>query len=159
KAFGASNEPSKKSLSRVMQNIGWFDDLKYVPYNEAIELKISSLPSRDVLGIKGVTVVNGVGDGVTDDTTAIQSALNEGAGGIVFLPPGTYLVSRTLYIPDNTIFVGAGLNSKIKLSKNHTLDSIPWRTFDGGYIIKPILTNNRESGQAKNIRVENLHIT
>lgn len=159
KAFGAGNEPSKKSLDRVMQNIGWFDDLKYVPYNEVIELKISSLPSQDVLGIKGVTVVNGVGDGVTDDTTAIQSALNEGAGGRVFLPPGTYLVSRTLYIPDNTIFVGAGLNSKIKLSKNHTLDSIPWRTFDGGYIIKPILTNNRESGQAKNIRVENLHIT
>jgi Pectate lyase superfamily protein len=42
-----------------------------------------------------------VGDGTTDDTAAIQAAINAanaGGGGIVFLPPGTYLSrGQTLY--------------------------------------------------------------
>src|SRR5438067_6776410 len=41
------------------------------------------------------------GDGVTDDTATVQAAINAaraGGGGIVFLPPGTYLTGgQTLY--------------------------------------------------------------
>ena len=41
------------------------------------------------------------GDGTTDDTAAIQSALNAigSSGGIVFFPPGTYKISTTLTLP------------------------------------------------------------
>ena len=41
------------------------------------------------------------GDGVTDDTAALQLAINEntGRGHILFFPPGTYLVSATLKWP------------------------------------------------------------
>jgi polygalacturonase len=39
-----------------------------------------------------------VGDGIRNDTTAIQKAIN--GGGIVFFPPGTYL-SGTLYLKSN----------------------------------------------------------
>ena len=41
---------------------------------------------------------NAAGDGIADDTGAIQAALNAAAvaGGIVLLPPGTYFVSATL---------------------------------------------------------------
>ncbi|NJK90757.1 MAG: hypothetical protein HC904_02330 [Blastochloris sp.] len=35
------------------------------------------------------------GDGVTDDTAAIQKALNE-KKGILYLPAGTYMISDTL---------------------------------------------------------------
>jgi hypothetical protein len=41
------------------------------------------------------------GDGVTDDTAALQRAINEntGLGRILYFPPGTYLVSDTLTWP------------------------------------------------------------
>jgi len=38
-----------------------------------------------------------VGDGVTDDTEAVQAAMNE--GGIVWFQPGRYFLSRTIEIP------------------------------------------------------------
>lgn len=46
------------------------------------------------------------GDGVTDDTAAIQSALNACSSyGTVFFPPGIYVVSSTLTIPSSYIRV------------------------------------------------------
>jgi len=48
-----------------------------------------------------------VGDGVADDTTAIQAALNAGSGKNVTLPPGTYRTSAVLQIPANTVFSAA----------------------------------------------------
>jgi len=40
------------------------------------------------------------GDGVTDDTAAIQAAINsQGTGGYVFIPKGDYLVTSQLIIP------------------------------------------------------------
>ena len=48
------------------------------------------------------------GDGSTDDTTAIQSALTSAAaaGKILFFDQGTYKVTRTLYIPPGSRIVG-----------------------------------------------------
>ncbi len=47
------------------------------------------------------------GDGVTDDTAAIQTALDsmEG-GGIVYIPAGDYVVKGTLFIPNMCTLVG-----------------------------------------------------
>jgi len=43
-----------------------------------------------------------VGDGVTDNTEAIQAALNAaGECGTVFLDSGTYVVNGTLYCHEN----------------------------------------------------------
>ena len=42
---------------------------------------------------------NARGDGRTDCTGAIQKALNESVGGIVYLPDGTYVISNTLRWP------------------------------------------------------------
>lgn len=48
------------------------------------------------------------GDGRTDDTTAIQRALNKagGAGGRVYLPPGNYLVAGSLKVPPGVLLQG-----------------------------------------------------
>ena len=49
------------------------------------------------------------GDGITDDTEAIQNALNvagEKNGGIVFLPVGSYLIKGNLIIPENVTLEG-----------------------------------------------------
>lgn len=46
------------------------------------------------------------GDGVHDDTLAIQAAI--AAGGVVFFPAGTYLVTATLFLPGGTALKGVG---------------------------------------------------
>jgi hypothetical protein len=50
------------------------------------------------------------GDGVTDDTAAIQKALNAGGkiGGVVCLPAGKYLVKGSLAIPPGVSLKGVG---------------------------------------------------
>ncbi|HEX5343138.1 MAG TPA: glycosyl hydrolase family 28-related protein, partial [Duganella sp.] len=61
----------------------------------------------------GAVVVRGArGDGVADDTAAIQSAINsaanKGAGGVVFLPSGRYRISRSILIPIAVRVYGVG---------------------------------------------------
>lgn len=63
---------------------------------------------RDVVNVKDF---GAVGDGVTDDTTAIQNALNSGAG-LVIAPAGTYKVT-SLNVPSYTVLSGAGKNSTV----------------------------------------------
>lgn len=56
------------------------------------------------------------GNGVADDTAAIQAALTaatDAGGGIVYIPPGSYLTTTALNIGANTQVRGAGLASKI----------------------------------------------
>lgn len=48
-----------------------------------------------------------VGDGVTDDTAAIQLALNSGAG-LVEATESAYLITSTLVVPDGVTFAGRG---------------------------------------------------
>ncbi|MGC2405897.1 MAG: glycosyl hydrolase family 28-related protein [Candidatus Cybelea sp.] len=82
---------------------------------------------------------NAVGDGVMDDTTAIQDALDAvptspTSGAIVYAPPGTYVVSSTLYRKVSfTRFVGAGKNATIIMIANNS-----WAGFNppsgGGFV-------------------------
>jgi hypothetical protein len=57
-----------------------------------------------------------VGDGVADDTAALQAALN--VGGHVFVPPGTYKITASLNIYKKTILRGAGRQSSILVFTN-----------------------------------------
>jgi len=52
-----------------------------------------------------------VGDGVTDDTIAIQSAATY--GGDIYIPAGTYIISDTIYLSSNTYLQGAGKGKSI----------------------------------------------
>jgi parallel beta-helix repeat protein len=50
-----------------------------------------------------------VGDGVADDTNAVQDALSAAAGGLVnFVPGNTYRVTSTIELPAGTIINGYG---------------------------------------------------
>lgn len=63
---------------------------------------LSRQPARTNLYVVTLPAWGAVGDGVTDDTAAIQSALaaaGAAGGGIVFLPGGKYRLSNTLTVP------------------------------------------------------------
>lgn len=54
-----------------------------------------------------------LGDGVADDTDAIQQAIDaqrDKANKIVYFPPGTYRITRTLVVPDVEALGGANFN-------------------------------------------------
>lgn len=58
------------------------------------------------------------GDGSTDDRLSIQDALNEAydnGGGIVFVPEGHYIVSKTIIIGTNCYLAGCGAGSIIEV--------------------------------------------
>ncbi|WP_322083614.1 glycosyl hydrolase family 28-related protein [Burkholderia sp. BCC1972] len=60
------------------------------------------------------------GDGVTDDTAALQVALN--AGIPLYFPPGTYLYSNTLTATAS--IVGAGWDSILQCTTSHGQNSV-----------------------------------
>jgi hypothetical protein len=65
-----------------------------------------------------------VGDGSTDDTSAISAALTaiSSTGGTLFFPPGTYITGNQTLLP-NVEIVGAGLgNTTIKLKNGANTD-------------------------------------
>ena len=59
---------------------------------------------RDFVSVKDF---GAVGDGVTDDTAAIQAAIDSHRGKI-FLPTGTYKISSTIILKNETILIGEG---------------------------------------------------
>lgn len=53
------------------------------------------------------------GDGVTDDSDAVQAALDANGGGVVSFPPGRYRLTRDFDVPGGTTLFGAGSTSTV----------------------------------------------
>jgi len=72
------------------------------------------------------------GDGVTDDTAAIQKAVNAvaGTGGTVSIPDGTYMINA---VASSTMGIRLGSNMTLSLSSGAVLKAIP--TSSGTYAI------------------------
>ena len=68
--------------------------------------------------------VTGKGDGRTDDTDAIQSAIDkaseQGGGGVVFLPSGRYRISRTILVWPAVRVFGVGKTRPVLVLGNNT---------------------------------------
>lgn len=67
-----------------------------------------------------------VGDGSTNDTTAIQNAINASSpGDVVYYPAGTYLVSSTIKLLKSRTYQGAGREySVVKMANSANLDAV-----------------------------------
>jgi hypothetical protein len=64
-----------------------------------------------------------VGDGVADDTAAVQGAINiaQANGGSVFLPKGTYKITSTLTISIAITFEGCGEETTLSTTANQCI--------------------------------------
>lgn len=76
----------------------------------AFAMMLVSVPAMsDVPKSVSALTFGAKGDGVTDDTAAIQKALDSLThGGIVNLPAGRYLISAALTVPGGTTLLGEG---------------------------------------------------
>ena len=90
----------------------------------------------DLCAVRCATLFIATGDGVTDDTAALVAALNTGHGPtpstdpfIVYLPPGTYLVTATLPLYFYTFLTASASCRATLLLKPGTFQS------KGGYLI------------------------
>lgn len=84
------------------------------------------------------------GDGVTDDTSAIQSAYDDNPTKAILHPAGTYLVTKTLTVPLTAVLIGSGKSSVLKQADGANLDAV--------------LQSGIEGGARTNLRAFNLHI-
>lgn len=94
-------------MSRVDELVAQAAQATLDAYNTTVKSLIT--PVFNVIGY-GAT-----GDGVTDDTTAIKAAITAAAAagtgtqtGIVYFPPGNYLVTASLPVERGYHFLGAG---------------------------------------------------
>lgn len=97
--------PTDRGLTLpVFNSTGWDDE---------VNANFSRMADM-AYNVKGVGYA-AVGDGTTDDTAAIQAAINAAStagGGIVYFPKATYAVS-TLQLKSNVYLLGAGKNAAI----------------------------------------------
>lgn len=112
-------------LSSEPQNVELYDGENYFDSTSIMTLNFSKAISQYV--ILNVKDYGAVGDGVTDDTEAINGALTDATNGVLFIPRGTYLFSGTLFVHTGTKVFGCGANSLLKLANTFSLSSVTWR--------------------------------
>lgn len=82
------------------------------------------------------------GDGLTDDTQAIQNAINSlTAGGTVNFAPKSYKITSYLSVTDNIVLHGAGFNTIILIPTN-TIGGIQNKSWEEALANKNIIIQN-----------------
>ena len=118
-------------------------------YHELQQESAARVLDLDILQLSHVPWVDvrtygATGDGVADDTKYIQSALDASEGKVCFIPEGTF-ITDTLTIPSDTVLMGVGYGSCLKLKANTSTGTK-----------YSILENEDPSGGDSNIKIMNL---
>ena len=112
---------------------------------------------RDSVSVKDF---GAIGDGVTDDTAAIQAAVD--SGNPVFFPSGTYALDGTIDIGAGAKLYGAGIGKSILFQTNagsaHVIDAISTSTKGGIEIVGLTIDCNGVDAGFVTQYVENLSI-
>lgn len=71
-------------------------------------------------GIINVKIYGAVGDGTTDDTAAINSAISAASNKSLLIPPGTYRIASSITVPSN-VKIWFSNDAKISVDSGKTL--------------------------------------
>lgn len=114
-------------------------DAGAVNYDPAGTGAVSTTVESKLREFVSVKDFGAVGDGVADDTAAIQAALDSGQPS--YAPPGEYLITDTLLLDPGAALVGAGgvanyaeAATKIRFEPPTKRDVFNWRTAPIGYV-------------------------
>jgi parallel beta-helix repeat protein len=138
-----------------------------ITYNESSTGAVTRVLTSRLQDYVSVKDFGAVGDGVTDDTAAIQSAINSGAGKILF-PKGTFL-SGLLTPANNVSLVGFGRGISILKLKSGADTQLVFGTSISAFNISGLEIDGNKSNQSlarnllqffssTNISVVNNHI-
>lgn len=114
------------------------NNISFLQSGTGASLKTTQSKLREIVSVKDF---GAVGDGITDDTQAIQNAINYVGGlngGRVLCPAGTYNISSTLSIGfPNVVLVGDGLDRSHDVVGQNTLAAtkLNWVGAGGGTLI------------------------
>lgn len=109
-------------------------------------------PYIDVITEIAISVKNfgALGNGVHDDTTAIQESFDRvkaRGGGTIYFPPGTYKISQAISLAstNGVSVIGAGIQTSIITSTNGAADGFAFVTCDGLMISRLSIRNTGTS--------------
>lgn len=115
--FGATSRLWGERGERWDSN-GRLPDFSYAGYHRG------EVPIPDVPQVTSVKEFGAVGDGVVDDTRAIQAAVRATARGAVFFPPGRYKVTDFIRVEQSGVVLRGAGAAKSVLWFPHGLDEI-----------------------------------
>jgi hypothetical protein len=87
---------------------GWGDSM-----NTNLHLIDAAAFATEQTLVANVKAFGAIGDGTTDDTVAIQAAINSSTSGAVYLPSGGYLVSGTILVDRQIHLYGDGPTASV----------------------------------------------
>lgn len=119
--------PLKYGIAPSPQTSGWFDTIP-MQDGEGNEYKV--LVNNDKVdwlarGMVDIRLFGAVGDGVTNNDTAIKNAYNYALTNnmVLFIPEGNFLVSSTIDVSGTVAIIGTGKNSVIT---HRPTTAYPW---------------------------------
>ena len=122
-----------------------------IGYNEGQTNAVTRTVQAKLQETVSVKDFGAIGDGTTDDTTAIQNAINSGAARVIF-PSGTYVVSGLTGLSNQIL---DGLNQATLLAKTGSAATVTFITFNSknNYAVKNFIFDGN-TANATNLNVE-----
>ena len=117
--------------------------LLFISHKDIVRAFGSNALSPEEISVK---TFGAKGDGITDDSKAIQSALDSSVGKTLFFPSGTYMLYKTITVPSNITLLGED-GAILKASSDFGVDKDLLRTYNGQNITfnNITLSGNNES--------------
>ncbi|HEU5158143.1 MAG TPA: glycosyl hydrolase family 28-related protein [Streptosporangiaceae bacterium] len=100
----------------IPADAGYFEFPGSYPNDTDSDGKVTMTSQLTTCDPYDVKAYGAAGDGITDDTAAIQAAIDAAVaagGGVIYFPPGTYEISEAIALASDLVLQGAGMNVSV----------------------------------------------